>query len=166
MRLLPAAALVLLCAACAARLPASDPLALSAEYAAAGRLPEAIRAIEAAISERPNDPALRLRAAELLAEAGKPKRAIAQLESGLEVAPRDAELWVRLGQLERERGNSSDAYVAFRRAVVLDPENLRAVSGLALTASALGFDEEAEEAYARWNELERERGAGGAGLRR
>ncbi len=149
-------ALVLCVAGCAAAPAALDPASQAELHAAAGRLPDAIDAIEVAIEIAPEDAELRLRAGELMAEAGRPKRAIRQLERGLALAPRDARLWVVLGELERERENTSDAYVAFRRAVSLDPRNLRAISGLALTASALGFDEEAESAYARWTELERE----------
>jgi Flp pilus assembly protein TadD len=44
--------------------------------------------------------------------------------------------------------------VAFRRAAELAPDDLRAVSGLARAADNLGFEEEAEAAYARWTQLE------------
>ena len=40
------------------------------------------------------------------------------------------------------------------------PDDIRAVSGLALTADSLGFAEEARIAYAHWAELERQAGSG------
>jgi Flp pilus assembly protein TadD len=45
--------------------------------------------------------------------------------------------------------------VAYRRASELAPDDVRAVSGLALAADSLGFEDEARAAYARWSELER-----------
>jgi Flp pilus assembly protein TadD len=51
--------------------------------------------------------------------------------------------------------------VAYRRAAEIAPDDVRAVSGLALTADTLGFEEEARVAYARWAELERELDAKG-----
>jgi len=51
--------------------------------------------------------------------------------------------------------------VAYRRAAELAPDDIRAVSGLALTADTLGFEDEARVAYARWAELERELDAKG-----
>ena len=49
----------------------------------------------------------------------------------------------------------ADAYVAYRAAAKLEPTNLRALSGLATTASDLGFAEESRAANARRAELER-----------
>jgi Flp pilus assembly protein TadD len=92
------------------------------------------------------------------ARAGNLDRAIGHLEVALQLAPDDPTVSVQLGVLEQRRGNLPDAYVAFRRASQIDPENLEAVSGLALSAEALGFEEEANDAYARWAEIERERG--------
>jgi cytochrome c-type biogenesis protein CcmH/NrfG len=76
----------------------------------------------------------------------------------LQLAPDDPAVSVQLGELEQRRGNLPDAYVAYRRAAQLAPDNLEAVAGLALCAEALGFEAEANEAYARWAEIERERG--------
>lgn len=136
----------------------SDPAALARVYREAGRLDEAARELELAVRQRPQDPALRVRAAEVLAEAGDVERAIGHLEVALRAAPGDPEISIRLGELERRRENVPDAYVAFRRAAELAPQDLRAVSGLALAAEALGFREEADRAYARWAEIERREG--------
>jgi len=136
----------------------ADPAALARVYREAGRLEEAGRELELAIRQRPRDVALRVRAAEVLAETGDLERAIGHLEVALQAAPGDPEVSIRLGELERRRENVPDAYVAFRRAAELAPGSLRAVSGLALAAEALGFREEADRAYARWAELERREG--------
>ena len=74
----------------------------------------------------------------------------------IRLSPRNPESWIALGEIENGRQNVPDAYVAYRRAAELAPGDIRAVSGLALAADSLGFDEEAEGAYARWAELERE----------
>jgi len=148
---------LLVCAACAGP-GARDPAALANAYLEAGRTNEAAREIELAVRTRPEDPALRLEAARILARADKLDRAIEHLEAALQMAPADAEISIQLGTLEQRRGNLPDAYVAFRRAAELAPNDIRAVSGLALAAEGLGFESEANDAYARWAELERELG--------
>jgi Flp pilus assembly protein TadD len=140
--------------ACAAPAP-RGPGAVAAEYAAQGRWPEASREIELAVRREPRNPELRRQAAEIYREAEEPSEAIRHLEAALQLAPGDPEIWIELGDLEKGRENIQDAYVAYRRAAELAPDDLRAVSGLALTADSLGFEDEAEEAYERWTELER-----------
>jgi Flp pilus assembly protein TadD len=86
-------------------------------------------------------------------EANDSDRAIEHLESAIQLAPRDGALWLDLAEIERDRQNIADAYVAFRRASTLAPTDIRAVSGLALSAENLGFVAEASAAYAKWAEL-------------
>ncbi|MDB4433174.1 tetratricopeptide repeat protein, partial [bacterium] len=136
--------------------PPSDPGGLAAAYAAAGRHDEAAREVEVAVRAHPRDPLLRQQAARIHEQAGNLPRAIGHLEVAIELAPEDAEVWIQLGELENRRENAADAYLAFRRAVELAPDDIRSVSGLALAADSLGFEEEASRAYARWAELERE----------
>ncbi len=139
--------------ACAAPTRSPAPGDIAAAYQSAGRLPEASREIELAIRVRPQDISLRRLAARIYIEANDSDRAIAHLESAIQFAPRDGALWIDLAEIERDRQNIADAYVAFRRASTLEPTDLRAVSGLALSAENLGFSEEASAAYARWAEL-------------
>jgi len=141
--------------ACAepARSPAPGDIAIA--YQSAGRLQEASREIELAIRVRPRDISLRRLAARIYVEAEDSDRAIAHLESAIQFAPRDGGLWIDLAEIERDRQNIADAYVAFRRASTLEPTDVRAVSGLALSAENLGFSEEARAAYERWAELKR-----------
>ncbi len=157
----PALALLALClAACAGTPEESDPGAVAAAYAAAGRYQEAAREIEVAVRAQPRDLALRRQAAEIQSGAGQPDRAVAHLETAIELAPGDADTWIQLGRLERDRENFPDAYVAYRKAAELAPDDIRAVSGLALTAEVLHFDDEARAAYRRWSELEQEQRGG------
>jgi tetratricopeptide (TPR) repeat protein len=131
----------------------SAPGDIAATYQAAGRLQEASREIELAIRMRPRDISLRRQAAHIYLETDQSDRAIAHLESAIQLAPRDGALWIELADIERDRENVADAYVAYRRASTLAPTDVRAISGLALSAENLGFTEEASAAYARWAEL-------------
>jgi len=146
-----AGALALACATSQER----DPGAVAAAYAAAGNYAEATREIDLAVRAQPQNAKLRRQAADIHAKAGDPDRAIEHLELVVnQISPTDAVAWIQLGDLERGRENTPDAYVAYRRASELAPDDIRAVSGLALTADALGFKDEAEAAYARWSEIE------------
>jgi Flp pilus assembly protein TadD len=139
--------------ACAAPQPTTTPGDIAAAYQSVGRLDEASREIELAIRVRPRDISLRRQAARIYIEAARSDRAIEHLESAIQLAPRDGALWIDLAEIERDRQNIADAYVAFRRASTLSPTDVRAVSGLALSAENLGFSAEASAAYAKWAEL-------------
>lgn len=148
--------LLVLGSACAKPPPGPpDPGAVAAEYLAAGRVDEAAREIELAVRAHPSNATLRKQAADIQDQAGHSGKAVGHLESALQLTPSDPEAWILLGELETRRENTSDAYVAFRRAAEIAPDDIRAVSGLALAADQLGFEEEAEAAYAHWAELEK-----------
>jgi Flp pilus assembly protein TadD len=157
----PLAYLSALCLALAlgcAGLGTRDPGEIAGRYAEAGRYEEATREIEVAVRRDPEDVRLRQQAAGIHARAGDVGKAIDHLEVAIRLSPRNPESWIALGELENGRQNVADAYVAYRRAAELAPGDIRAISGLALAADSLGFDDEAELAYARWAELEREQG--------
>ena len=145
--------------------PFGNPGAVAEAYANAGRYDEATREIELAVRTYPRNPQLRRQAAGIYADSGDLDQAAGHLEVvAVQISPGDAGAWIELGELETRRANVADAYVAYRRAAQLAPEDIRAVSGLAIAADSLGFDEEAEAAYADWAELEREeRDDAGAG---
>ena len=155
-RLAPLALALSIAAGCATRETANDPAAIAMAYSAAGRHAEAAREIELALRSHPEDAALRQSAARMLADAGDLEGAVEQAEVAIRLAPADPETWIALGELERRRGRPQEAYVAFRRAIERAPDDVRAVSGLALTADQLGFDEEADRAYAHWADLEQQ----------
>ena len=150
-------ALSLAFGACQSSGPATRK-SLAEVYLEAGRHQEAAREAELAIRRRPNDPSLRKLGARAHAAIGNLDRAIDHLEVALATASGDPEISVLLGELEQRRENLPDAYVAFRRASQLAPDEIRAWSGLALAAEALGFEEEAADAYERWAQLEQELG--------
>jgi tetratricopeptide (TPR) repeat protein len=139
--------------ACAGSSTSPAPGDIAAAYQSAGRLQEASREIELAIRVRPRDIALRRQAAQIYIETDRADRAIKHLEAAIQLAPRDGALWIDLAEIERDRENTADAYVAYRRASTLEPTDVRAISGLALSAENLGFSEEARSAYAKWAEL-------------
>ena len=153
-----ALALGLGCASPAPPSTSPDPGAVAAVYAAGGRYEDAAREIDLAVRAHPRDAALRQQAAEIHDQAGNPGRAIGHLEAALLLTPSDAQVWLTLADIETRRDNTADAYVAYRRAAELAPDEIRAVAGLALAADELGFEEEAEAAYARWSSLEEELG--------
>jgi Tfp pilus assembly protein PilF len=139
--------------ACAGAPAPPAPGDIAASYLSAGRLPEASREIERAIRVRPRDISLRRQAARIYVEASHTDRAVEHLEAAIQLAPRDGGLWIDLAEIEQDRENIADAYVAYRRASALEPTDLRAISGLAVSAENLGFSEEASAAYAKWAEL-------------
>jgi cytochrome c-type biogenesis protein CcmH/NrfG len=136
-----------------------DPGAVAAAYAQAGQYREAAREIDIAVRSHPHSVALRRQAATIHDKAGNPTSAVGHLEAALQMTPSDEGVWLELGDLETRRDNAADAYVAYRRASELAPDEIRAVAGLALAAERLGFDAEAEAAYARWATLEAEGGS-------
>ena len=139
--------------ACAGMLE-RDPAEKARRQMAAGRPAQAAESIEQAVRKQPRNVALRVEAAAIQRAGDKTERAVLHLEVAQSIQPGDAEISILLGDVEQSRGNATDAYVAFRRAVSLAPDDVRAVSGLALAADALGFDEEAVRNYERWAELE------------
>lgn len=157
LRRVACAALALgLTVACAS--PPAERSSVAEAYLEAGRYVDAAREADAAVRRQPDDVGLRLLAAEAHYGASSHERAIDHLEEAIEVAPGDPEIFVLLGEIEQSRENVEDAYVAFRRATQLDPDDIRGWSGLALSAEALGFEAEAADAYEEWAALEEEHG--------
>ena len=152
----PIALAVALCA-CASPKPVG-PEQLALTYLEAGRYEDAQRESEKLVRIQPRNVEFRLLAARANEGAGDTKRALSHLEMAQDIAPSDAEATILIGELEQRLERTDDAYVAFRRATTLAPDDLRAWRGLALTAEALGFDAEAERAYARWAQIEKAKG--------
>jgi len=155
-----ALAVLALCCACASTSKPKGPEQIAIAYLDAQRYADALRESEKLVRMEPRNVDYRLVAARANEGAGDPERALRHLEMAEELAPENAEPVILIGELEQRRNRPDDAYVAFRRATTLAPEELRAWRGLALTAEALGFDAEAERAYARWAQLEKTQGGG------
>src|SRR5205814_992780 len=79
----------------------------------------------------------------LLIRLGRFKEAQAEIEALAEVVPRDARVWMKLGAVFYEQKLWDQAADAFRRAVTLEPSNLRARYFLATTYMDAGKDAEA-----------------------
>jgi tetratricopeptide (TPR) repeat protein len=158
LRRVAAAALVAALAACASTQQPNGVDRLARTYLDAGRYDDAVRESERLVRIQPRDVDLRLLAARANEGAGDLPRALTHLEMAEEIAPENGEAAILIGELEQKRSRPDDAYVAFRRATALSPDDLRAWRGLALTAEALGFDAEAERAYARWAQIEKSEG--------
>jgi len=148
-----------LCCACATSSKPKGPEQVAVAYLDAQRYPDAVRETEKLVRIEPRNADYRLLAARANEGVGDTERALRHLEMAEEIEPENAEPVILIGELEQRRDRPDEAYVAFRRATTLAPDELRAWRGLALTAEALGFDAEAERAYARWAQIEKAQGA-------
>src|SRR5207244_12151464 len=96
-----------------------------------------------AAKANPDNPAFVERLGDLLIRLGRFQEAQAEIEALAEVAPRDARVWMKLGAVFYEQKQWDRAADAFRRAVTLEPTNLRARYFLATTYMDGGKDTEA-----------------------
>jgi tetratricopeptide (TPR) repeat protein len=148
--------------ACAAKPPPKpNPGALAEQYLAQGDKLEAMRESERLVRANPKNAELRLVAAEMNEANGDLDRALLHLEAAAELDPSSGEAVIRIGEIEQRRQRMDPAYIAFRRAIRVAPDDVRAWKGMAMTAEALGFEAEAEKAYTRWAELEKAQGLTG-----
>jgi tetratricopeptide (TPR) repeat protein len=141
--------------------PKASPGALAEQYLEQGNALEAVRESERLVRANPKNAELRMVAARANQAQGDLDRALVHLEAAAELDPANGEAMIRIGEIEQQRQNMDPAYIAFRSAIRLAPDDVRAWKGMALTAEALGFEAEAEKAYARWAELEKAQGLTG-----
>jgi tetratricopeptide (TPR) repeat protein len=139
----------------------AGPGALVETYLEQGNTLEAVRESERLVRANPKNAELRLVAARANEAQGDLDRAMTHLGVAEELDPSSGEAVIRMGEIDQKRERMDDAYVSFRRAIRVAPNDVRAWKGMALTAEALGFDAEAEKAYTRWAELEKEQGLTG-----
>lgn len=125
-------------------------------YIQAGRLREAVTESEAAIKANPNDLTARRILGRIFSRlVGDPqtrglneemlKKATEQYTKITELDASDAESWMMLGRLHKIGQNSVDAKNAYEKALGLDPENVDALSGLALVLADVGDTAKAAE---------------------
>jgi tetratricopeptide (TPR) repeat protein len=86
-----------------------------------GRLDDARRAYERAISISPESPFLHRELGQLERRAGNAERALEHLRRATELDPGDPTALVETGELLEARGDASGAEDAFRKAAALDP---------------------------------------------
>lgn len=84
---------------------------------------EALRLIEEALSYRPSDPDLNLRAARLALATGELERALEYARDACELAPEEAGAHVALCRALRRSGRGREAREALDRAAHLEPRN-------------------------------------------
>jgi tetratricopeptide (TPR) repeat protein len=103
----------------------------------------AIDVYRRAIKANPDNPAFVERLSDLLIRLGRFKEAQAEVEALADGSPRDARVWIKLGAVYYEQKLWDKAADAFRRAVQLEPTNLRARYFLATSLMDAGRDDDA-----------------------
>ena len=93
------------------------------KLAADGRQEEAIRLLNDATRQDPDDPDARLLLGSLLSEAGHRDEAFLQLNDAVRLRPGSAEAWNTLGEAYSNFGFALAARHAFERAVEIDPKS-------------------------------------------
>jgi tetratricopeptide (TPR) repeat protein len=117
--------------------------ALGYAYEAKRQPDEAVAAYRHAVQSNPDNPTFVERLGDLLIRLGRFAEAQSEIESLTEVAPRDARLWTKLGAVYYEQKLWDKAADAFRRAVLLESNNLRARYFLAASLMEGGHDDDA-----------------------
>ena len=93
------------------------------KLAAHGRQEEAIRLLNDAIRQDPDDPDARLLLGSLLSEAGHREEAFLQLNEAVRLRPSSAEAWNTLGEAYSNFGFAVAARQTFEKAVEIDPKS-------------------------------------------
>ncbi|MCH8506676.1 MAG: PEP-CTERM system TPR-repeat protein PrsT, partial [Ectothiorhodospiraceae bacterium] len=103
----------------------AELLAAHAEaHAQAGRLPEARRALDAALDADRNSVRALVVAARAAQGAGQMGEAILYLERAEEVAPTSPAVWLVRAEVERQLGNWEEAIAAYRRSLEQPPSDV------------------------------------------
>src|SRR5207249_1638378 len=104
---------------------------------------DAIKVYRKAMQANPDNPGFVERLSDLLIRLGRFNEAQSEVETLAEAAPRDARVWLKLGAVYYEQKMWERAADSFRRAVVLEPSNLRARYFLATSLMDAGRDDDA-----------------------
>lgn len=118
-------------------------------YVQSGRLSDAVREAEATLKTNPNDLTARRLLGRLYARMiGDPqtrtinqsmlKNAIEQYQKVTAIDAGDVDAWMMLGRLQKIAQNSVEAKKAYQAVLAKDPENVDALSGLALVLADVG----------------------------
>ncbi len=99
-------------------------LNLGLTYADRGKVPEAIKALEAAISLAPGDPFPRHELGTLLMDEGDTRAAIVQLREVTRLEPANFEAWLDLGICYAQKGFYAEAERAYARAAERKSDDL------------------------------------------
>jgi tetratricopeptide (TPR) repeat protein len=122
---------------------------LSELYIGSGRLREAQSDAEDSLRQNPNDIAAHRLLAHIYTQQigdrqqnrideGMLHKAIDEYQKLTQLAPKDVDSWLMLGRLQKVAQNSVEAQNAFKQAMVIDPDNEDALTGLAQVYLDLG----------------------------
>lgn len=121
-----------------------------AEVYQAGKYWEnAIPAMRLAIAKDPRNENYLMRYGLLLINAKTPAAAIIRLEEALKEFPDSARLWLTLGIARFDARNTTDARIAFRRALAIEPKLVPAMAYSAMIDTEQGFYQESIKFYER-----------------
>jgi len=129
---------------------------LSDLYIQSGRLRDAVMEAEDLLKQNPNDVNDRRILARIYSRLiGEPqqsridetmlKKAIEQYQKITELDPKDIDSWILLGRLQNLAQNTPDSQKAFKAALVIDPDNDEAMTGLAHVYMNVGDNQAAAE---------------------
>lgn len=133
--------------------PASVQLEKSVAAFRAGRLQEALEAVQAGLLIDPDDADLLHNGGALFAALGRPADAEAAYRRALALRPESAGTRFNLGNLLKSQGRSDEAVAQYREALAQQPNYAVAWSNLANLLAGLGRSDEAEAAYRRAAEI-------------
>jgi tetratricopeptide (TPR) repeat protein len=88
---------------------------------------------------------------------GHPREAVTSVLHATELAPNDADALYYLGRLYFSTDNIPAALETFQKTIALDPSNIRALNYLGQSLEALGRRDEAEKAYLKAIEVQKDR---------
>lgn len=120
---------------------------MAAESAA--RWDEALVIYLGELEERPQQPQLWVRVADIQARLGQPAEALSALEQAAAMAPSEAPIQHRLSQAYAAAGKSRQALESSERALALAPDSLDYLEAHATLATWAGKHARAEESYRR-----------------
>jgi len=136
---------------------------LADDFREGGFLRRAIAAYEEVLAHQPRHARALHALVRLLVDAREPLRAIPLARrlvriEGKQASLLEATLWVDLAESERAEGRTQVARKALRRALRIDPQNLRAWIAIGLVEAELGKPKRALAAWRRVPEIDRRAG--------
>ena len=107
-------------------------------YVRAGAPRAAVERLSRAVELDPSNADARFALADALGRSGETDRAIAEWREVIRLQPRRGVAWSNLGTLLAERGRTEEARQTLARAVEIEPDNPRLLTGVAEAERALG----------------------------
>lgn len=111
---------------------------LGTRYLAAGRLADAVRAFQQALTLEPSSPEATNNLGVALLQGGRATEAVPYLRRAAAVRQGDPRVYFNLGNALRDSGRVPEAYAAFERALALQPEAADVLNNLAVLDGASG----------------------------